>query len=373
MAFDPNQTQAAEVRSIANALIVPFGSGRSKGISRPAGVFDAEGRFQPQSQCLRHSTLAVTTQPADAPPATDSQLAGTWLYGGMLYQHFGHFLAESTARLWAADHAGMPVDGVIFLPKKQMNRPKRFVEPMLPLLRLFDPRFGRAVAPVAPVQVERLVLAPQGFGTGDMMAGSPEYRAFIRAGFGRDIPGSGAENIYISRTRLFSKRGRYFSEARLEALLEAEGYRIFHPQEHPLEEQIAQYKAARRIVSSDSSALHLAAFFTQSQDRIAIILRRPGNTIGDYLRQFQSFAGIRPDVCDALGGGLWQFEGAKLSQMSEIYAELDFPALAAQLAAQGYIRNPGAWTMPPATEIEAERRDLSQRLGRDIIPMPETD
>ncbi len=372
MAFDHTRSQASGLRIVANALVVPFGEGavrgKGKGIARPAGVYDADGNYLPSGQCWRAPGLPVTVEPTGPlPDAEGKMIGGTWLYGGMLYQHFGHFLVESTSRFWGIDHLPEGIDGVLFLPKKRLNRPRRFVEPLKPLLEMFSSRFRQAEAPTGPVRVERLVLAPQGFGTGPMIAGSPDYRAFIHSSFGKAIRPEGAEKIYISRSRLFSKRGRYFGEARIEALLEAEGYRIFHPQDYSIEEQIAQYKAASKLLSSDSSALHLAAFFTGPQNRIGIVLRRPGNTVDDFLLQFDAFSGRKPDVFDKLSGRLWKFEGAKISQMSEIYAELDFPSLGAALANGGYIASDRGWSNCTAEEIEAERADLAARLGQEIV------
>ncbi|WP_343079994.1 glycosyltransferase family 61 protein [Ostreiculturibacter nitratireducens] len=368
MPFDPMKPLAPEIRIIENAIIVPFGDGRASGIQRPAGVFDADGRFVEESQCFRNSTLPTTVTPTGPAPEPEGEtIPGLWLYGGMLYQHFGHFLLESTGRLWARAHVGERPEGELFLLKQRVTWPERFVRPMRPMLTLFGARRKRATGVATPVRVERLAVAPQGFGTGDMVAGSPEFRAFTKRRLRRRVTAEGAEKIYISRTRLFSKRGRYFGEAQMERLFETEGYRIFHPQEHSIEEQIAQYKAARMIVSSDSSALHLAAFFAEDGDRVGIVLRRPGNTIDDFLTQFRYFGGAEPDVIDALNGRYYQFEGAKLSQMSEIYSELDFPALGQALAERGFIRRPQHWSPISASDIDTERHDLATRLGQEIV------
>lgn len=370
MRFDPDLPLAARVRIIENALIVPFGAGKAGGIRRPAGVYDADGTYLADGQCFRNSRQPTTVEPEGPPPVPEGDpLPGLWLYGGMLYNHFGHFLLESTGRLWAAGMVEDKVRGELFLLKKQVTRPNRFIRPMRPMLSLFGARPKRAQGVIAPLRVERLVLAPQGFGTGDMIAACPEFRAHVKRHLGRTIAPDGPERIYISRTRLFSKRGRYFGEAHLERLFQAEGYSIYHPQEHPVEAQIAQYKAAKVIVSSDSSALHLAAFFAGPQDRVGIILRRPGDTIADYLTQYRHFAGLEPDVINALSGRYYQFAGAKLSQMSEIYSELDFPALGRDLAARGFIDAPDRWGPLPPGAIDAERADLAARLGTQIVPM----
>ncbi len=367
MEFSPTKPLAPEIRIVENAVVVPFGEGPSKGIQRPAGVFDAAGGFVTQSQCFRNSALPTTVPPTGPVPEPEGDpIPGTWIFGGMLYNHFGHFLLESTGRLWARAHVGERQDGELFLLKQRVARPNRFIRPMRPMLTLFGARRKRSKGAIVPVRVERLVVAPQAFGTGDMAAGSPEYRSFMRRRLKRRVTAEGPERIYISRTRLYSKRGRYFGEAQLETLFQAEGYRIFHPQEHSIAEQAAQYKAAKIIVSSDCSALHLAAFFAEEGNRVAIVLRRPGTLINDFQTQFRYFGGTDPDVIDALSGRFYQFEGAKPSQTSELYSELDLPKLGQELADRGYISRPKDWKQPSAREIEQERIDLSTRLGQYI-------
>ncbi|MEJ2002549.1 MAG: glycosyltransferase 61 family protein [Maritimibacter sp.] len=367
MAFDPDKALAPGIRIIKNAIIVPNGPGKAPGIARPAGVYDADGNYVPEGQCFRASDLPTTVEPDILPEVTDGNYrGGLWLYGGLLYQHFGHFLLESTARLWAAEQVDDWVKGELFLLKGDIAHAQRPIRLMGDLLTLFGAHGKRRKGVIEPTRVERLLVAPQGFGTGDMIGGCPEYRSFTKRILGEGIAAKGAEKIYISRTRLFSKRGRYFGEDRMEKLFEAEGYRIYHPQNEKIEDQIAQYKAARMIVSSDSSALHLAAFFAEPEDKIAIVLRRPGSTIEDYLTQYRAFAGVEPDVLDTLVGENYQLEAEKRKQMNEIYSVLDFPELGRQLAEAGYIGNASAWTALSAREIEAERKDIATRLEQDI-------
>ena len=126
-----------------------------------------------------------------------------------------------------------------------------------------------------------------------------EYRAWARESLGRAIPADGPERIYVSRSRLPSKRGSILMEERLEALLEAEGYTVIHPQEESLERQIAIWKAARRVVALDGSALHLGGRCLLSPDaEVAILNRGP---IPEHrrinIRQFRAFRRDRPAAC----------------------------------------------------------------------------
>ncbi len=365
--FDPKKPLRDHIIILNDALIIPYGKGRKRGISRPAGVYDSQGNYQPIGQCLRSAQLPTTTKPDDNPlPTTEADLKGAWLFGGLLYQHFGHALLESTARLWA--RSVLPeVNSVAFLMKKQMTWPNKFTRPMRPMMEMMSGGIGEMSGIKVPTRVERLVVPPQAFGTGTMIAGSPDFRAHVQAVLPQRVNPEGAEKIYISRSGLFSKRGRYFAEARIEALLSAEGYRIYHPQTEDLAAQAAQYAAAKVIISSDSSALHLAAFFARPESRVAIVVRRPGNALGDYQTQYRWFAQVEPDVIDALNGRFYQFESAKLSQFSELYSELDFPRLGSMLAAKGYVQKPKLWVQPDPNEIKAEQSELSERLGSEIF------
>ncbi len=365
MGFDPDLPLRHAV--IDNAVVLSFGGGKARSVSRPAGVFDAAGIYQPLAQCWRDSRGHTTAPaPAPAPDQITDTLRGTWLFGGMLYAHFGHFLCESTARLWGLDLPGLRFDGVIFHPKARLPRMSRLINPTRPWLAVAGCALPVA-APPDPVRIERLVVPEQGFGTGDMVAGRPEYRDFIRRRFGANIAPQGGERLYISRSRLYSKRGRILGEVFLEAALAAEGFEIFHPQDHAIEVQVARYKAARTVISTDCSALHLSALFARPTDRVAILARRPGPTIDDFRAQYAAFCGLAPSIISHLTA-LHSLEGARLAQMSEIYAEVDFAALRQSLIDAGFIGG-AAWALPDRATLLAELALYAERQGQDVQEM----
>ncbi|MEZ5777355.1 MAG: glycosyltransferase family 61 protein [Paracoccaceae bacterium] len=355
------------VEVVENACAIPFGGGKERALTRTAGVFDAAGRPVDRAVCWRNSSTPVTRPGQSAAGEPAESLPGRWLFGGMLYGHFGHFLCESTARLWALGQTEEPLDGVFFFPKRRVGRPARLVRDLMPWLRAAGVDLPVHVSN-DPVHVERLHVPDQGFGTGDMIGGTPEYRRYVAESFGAGIPADGAEKVYISRSRLYSKRGRILGEDRIEAGFAGDGYRIFHPQEHDLAAQIAQYKAARVVVSPDCSALHLAAFFARPGDRVAIILRRPGDTVADFIEQYDAFCGLKPHVADCVLR-VHSFEGARLGQMSEVYAELDFAALTVSLCEAGFLSTPATVAAPDPGAIAAEIAALSERLGAPIVPV----
>lgn len=358
---DPFQPLDRALEAHQDVLLVPWGTNEPKGARRAAGLFDAEGSYLEEAACQRYGEDPLTIEPEFDRNAPAEDLPGRWLYGGMLYSHFGHFLCESTGRLWALDHAGRPFDGVIWLPKVALGHPAKLLRGLPPFFAALGFPGVKLLAPQHPVRVAEIVIPEQGFGIGELAAGRPEYREFMRGRLGRTIAPAGGERLYISRAKLPTKRGSVLLERRIEALMAAEGYEILHPEEHSLQAQIARYKAARQIVGLDGSALHLAAMVVAPQTQVAIINRGPSQNIDDYALQFRHFAGIAVHQIEAIRA-YWFEEGRRVVKR-ETHALLDFPETGAALAQRGFIARPQDWTAPADADLQAEIAQREDRAG----------
>ena len=188
-----------------------------------------------------------------------------------------------------------------------------------------------------------------GFGWNEKYAGSVGYRRLMREVFGQNIKAEGSERLYISRARLPNARGGILGEEIVEQNLAAQGYEIFHPEQHALEVQIARYKAARQVVALDGSALHLAAFFLNKGDRVAIVLRRSSANVADYVLQYRSFCSIDPDVVNCIQRD-WIPEGSKRADYRSV-GELDFEVLFGALKGLNYIESSFRPILPSAAEV----------------------
>ena len=362
--FDPDQHSGWRPIIHRDVVLVPWGTNEPGGARRAAGLFDAQSKLIPEGHCWRYPGNPITVAPV--PPAETGRLerlAGRWLFGGIFYGHFGHFLVESTARLWAADLVE-DLTGIVFYPKQKMSHERRLYRHMTPFFDACGLDHLAIRAPQSPVLIDELLTPPPGFGMNEMMAGSPEYRDWARMRLGRDIAPAGAENIYVSRARLPSKRGSILLEERLERLMEAAGYSVFHPQEAPLAQQIAQWKAARRIVGLDGSALHLAALVAQPGAQVALINRGPSQNIEDYIRQFRRFAAIDPVKIEALDG--YYHPAGRRVIKRETYATLDFPATGGALAKAGLIASAKGWATPDPMELAVAVHEIEQDLGAQL-------
>jgi hypothetical protein len=196
----PEGGWSQDIRVLTDATVVPP---LENGFVQAAGVLDREGGYCAHGALWRRYR-PLTTAPA-APTGEVEELGGRWLWGGVLWAHFGHFLVESTSRLWALDHLDRPVDGILFMPKRpragkntrgfQMD----FIGMMAPELPV------RVLA--SPMQVKELIVPGQGFGLGRITAGTSRFRAAIHNRFAHEIQPDGPERIYLSRSALGLGKG----------------------------------------------------------------------------------------------------------------------------------------------------------------------
>lgn len=296
------------------------------------GAVFAEGRLRIEAALQRNGGAYrgwKGTLP-DNPPF----LAGRHLWGGTLFFHFGHFLTESLSRLWAAADSG--ARSILFTPKsprgKQPEGPTPWQRAILDGLGVRLPL--RILC--NPVRVEELLVPAQGFGLGPLSGGSPAFRAFAR-GLRPPDTAAGTGKLYLSRSRLPGKTGSILGEAALERALEELGIRVFHPQDHPIADQIRVLAAARDVIGPEGSAFHLAGLVAAPQQRFALIRRRSGPDLANIAAHLRGMgAGVA--VIDALAAEWLRPGRARADDMS--WGEPDPAALSARLLALGLIDRP---------------------------------
>ena len=351
------------ILDLAQAIVVPEREGDAK---LAAGVLRADGGFCALSQGwirARRPMPAPTLRPDE--PITP--LPGTHLFGGNFRGHFGHFLVESTARLWAMDHLPAAPESILYLPYRgEVGAIERVMEGHDRFYRLLGidipvRTFG------TPLRVERLFVPELGFGWAERYAGSPAYRAFMQGRLRAAVAPEGGKKLYISRARLAAQRGGVLGETVIEENLARAGYEIFHPEKHPVDVQIARYRAAERIVALDGSALHLAAYVTDPGTRVAMILRRSKAMAADYQLQFRAFCDVALDVIDVVRTD-WVSGGSDRVDFRSV-GEIDFAALFDALAAQGYVTKAFRPRLPDAKAMAALLAEFTERRGGSLRPL----
>ncbi|MEM6759100.1 MAG: FkbM family methyltransferase [Pseudomonadota bacterium] len=328
---DPACGWSEEVHVVPSAVIAAKDSAR---LAAPSGVQTAAGADVPQAAHYRK--LRRLTLPFAAPQGPLQRLSGRYLWGGVFYRNFAHFLAESLARLWAVEHG--PYDGVAMVLRRPMDGRKisGFHTDLVAAMGIDAPLTLIKQATV----VDELVVPGQGFGLGTITAGTAAFRAHVRANFGRDIAPDGPERLYISRSALPPSAGRLLGEREIEAHLRHEGYVIFHPERHDIATQIARYKAAREVIACDGSALHLLAFCCRTDQRVAMICRRRSSASTLIARHLTSFTGRPPTVINAL---LRQYQPHAVRRKRMFLGEPDMAGLSAALRDAGFITGTSLW------------------------------
>nr|WP_254899151.1 glycosyltransferase 61 family protein [Thalassococcus arenae] len=302
-------------------------------------------------------------------PDNTEKLPGTWLWGGVLWRHFGHFITESLGRLWALDHVKNPVDGVLFIPKRP-NNAEGMTGYQTDLFRHFGLDGAQIHQAARPTQVERLIVPGQGFGLGDIASGTRYFRDYVQRRFGQDVAPDGPERLYISRSKLGPTRGTVVGETRLESYLEREGYEIFHPQAHDITTQIARYKAARQVIATEGSALHLFAMVARPGQNLAVVIRRRSGATGLIEKHVASFTGQTPTMAEAILRE-WMPENQVRKKFAR--GELDFVQLQQILHAGGFVGMDRPWVSMEPFDAQLELAEtLGQRedLGRAVLVEP---
>ncbi len=342
----PDQGWATELRILKDAIAKPAETGD---LSAPSGVLTADGEDVPEAALWRkHRRVNL---PFTRPEGDVARLDGRWLWGGVLYRNFAHFVAESQGRLWGVDAAEGYLSGILFIPRRAGTD-----ESLASFQTGFLETFGLDL-PIrvlrAPTEVEELVVPGQGFGLGAISAGTEAFRKFTHSRFGAGIVPEGPDKLYISRSQLGPSRGALLGEDLLEAHLRDEGYEIFCPEQHDIATQIARYKAARQVIASEGSALHVFAYCGRADQEVAILCRRRSSATALIARHLESFTGRAPLVIDHLCG-VWNNVDSHRKRLA--VGEQDFAAVHEDLANAGFVTAGAPW--PRLTEDY-----VTQRLG----------
>ena len=327
----PEGPFAGKIAVLNNAIVVPP---HQKSGKRAFGVLDQNLKWSKLSQSYLQERIR-TKAPELLEGSALQELSGTHLFAGHFRGHFGHFLFESTVRLWAMEYLEEKPDSILYVPF-------RFTEPKDHQIITRYQDFFHLLGIDIPVQsfgsnlrVERLYVPELGFGWGGRFEGSPGYRKFMTSRLSAVAADGNVDQLYISRSRLPAHLGGIVGESVIERNLERLGYEIFHPQMHSIEAQLSKYKSARRIVSLDGCALHLVPFVMRTDCSVALIKRRSTANTNDYALQFRGFSGCEIKVIDALQSN-WSSGDRKKTDFGSI-GELDFEKVFSELKANGFI------------------------------------
>ncbi|WP_128564203.1 glycosyltransferase family 61 protein [Methylobacterium crusticola] len=232
---------------------------------RAWGLFDASGHPIRSAVDFRAPNVCTYDQLLEVGFASDlvayEAAAGTYIYGGTINLHFGHFLINTLPRFWNISRIRTPNTRILChsssAPDVWFNFP--FISRAFALLGLTKRDF---VVLDRPTRLRNVVVA--GTSLEEQQAG---YRAYGR--FGREIgsriykPDDVDQNtvpIYYSKSRLRSSVGIITNEAEIEDVLRDQGVDIIHPETLSLDEQVRLMSSRTSIMGSTGSFFHTSIF-----------------------------------------------------------------------------------------------------------------
>lgn len=278
------------------------------------------------------------------PAAVPKPQTGTFLYGGLLVPHFGHFLIESLSRLWALPEVG-PIEGVVFVKDNGLHGkdPASFIGDAFRLLGINSLIYVDR----EPMSFERLIVPSQIFGF-NQSQGHPKFHALVHRL--RSVKAAGpASSIYVSRARLSGAgAGGVVCEEIIEENLRAYGYEIIYPEDLTLEQQLHAYNRADKAIFAEGSAAILFGFVAHSDHSVAIIRRRFQDVT--FIRQIHKFGKTLPHVINCITGHALREQGDAAAYTA--LARLDFDQLGIQLQKRGFIPHRKFWRAPSHEECE---------------------
>ncbi len=236
------------VRIVKNAAVYPAVSDVSKvdPLYGAYGVYDESGAFCPDS-AMRSGELIP--YPAEEKNKTAEYSDQSVIYGGVAYFHaYGHFLLESTARLWFVLQNSDDKRPIVFIP---VGKPDRYLE----FFDLLGIERERLLFIDRPMRFKEIAVPEMSSHLGEYY--TEEFMLpFRRAA--ANVPAAKYEKVYLTRRRF--EFGNMYGEEALERTFKANGYKIISPERLSVREQIALMKGAKNVVSVLGSATHNTVF-----------------------------------------------------------------------------------------------------------------
>lgn len=187
--------------------------------------------------------------------------AGTYIYGGRIHGHFGHFLINTLPRFWGIVQARTPSTPILChgpgTPADWFAIP--FIAAAFGLLGLSPRDF---VTFDCPTRLRSVVVPSTSLQ--EQWAGHRAYSRLCR-GIGERICATASVDssdrpIYYSKSRLTTSVGTITNESEIDDTLSAAGIDIVYPETLSFADQIVLMTSRKHILGSSGSFLHTSIF-----------------------------------------------------------------------------------------------------------------
>lgn len=245
----------------------------------------------PPAAALQHFRYGSTESALKIVPLSKSTVPAAVIeepiiYGGLLFRHFGHALAESMHRLWPRYALKELRSAKVAF--NLVNNTK--IMPYVTEALNFHGFSKSGVVPITePILFRRLFVGRQA----RTLAGPttiPHYQSMLDRDLARRLPPAGGERkLYVSRL-CHHHTGSYYGESYVEKALVGEGFDAIYPEEHTLTELVTLLRSAKIAIFAEGSAIHALELCGSHVPATAVISRRPASV--------PRFTPLLSDICD---------------------------------------------------------------------------
>lgn len=285
-----------EINKISNAIAIPIREISAHSIIN--GIFEENGSFSKVTKHHRsNDCIFHTGNTLEASSLNDLEILPNGIYGGIFFNHFGHFLIESIGRLWALNDPKfikLPIYIFTLYGEIDFSDNTNFIGDILNILNIDISRI-RVIK--EPSRISTLYVPQSAYDFSLIGSPHPDFLNFIRKTT-HQLNDSAAsrtkKNIYVSRSMFDPVRGSVAGENVFESYLQKENYEIIYPEKLTFKEQVITYLSANKIIFCEGSAIHALIFTPDITAKIAVIMRR--NDGGSAEIVHGQFIGIKKPV-----------------------------------------------------------------------------
>lgn len=226
-------------------------------------IYNEEGSFVPYTSKRTYGGMGYANfaAPIDIEVMECGCLEEDVVYLGFMRGHWGHFLVDSSVRLWALDMAECKGKRILL----NIEGMETFYEKLFYYLGVDSSQ----VILLDKATRFRSVLVPElSYFPGEYI--SKEYLIPFNKMVNQinmDIPVY--DKIYLSRVH-FSKGKRELGEADIQEIFEKNGYHVIYPEELSIEEQIWYYKNCKSMVTTNGTIAHNILFADNKTELIIL-------------------------------------------------------------------------------------------------------
>lgn len=317
-----------EINSVNNAIAIPIEQVNDHSIKN--GIFLEDGNFCVSSKHRRSKKCSYQNEVARNDNQIENlSLLPNGIYGGIFFNHFGHFLVESIGRLWGLNDPrfiSLPIYVFPLWGEIDLSEPNSFIRNVLSTLNI-DVNRIKLIKETSLIPT--LYIPKSGYDLSLLSSPDHDFLQYIRQAthklkeMAKTLP---RKKVYISRSRFNPARGFIAGEKEFESYLQRENYEIVYPEKLNFEDQLLTYLSADKIIIAEGSALHIMIFMPDITAKVAVIMRRNhSNALKTIIAQFK---GINKNVVclnkitKTESCGLDDFQGVSFVDLTKVSKQL---------------------------------------------------